>query len=72
MAQQVLINKLGELSPKTKGTSRPDANHFAKHLLQPLNVMKMEAIKILVEQGNQPKSKKQRKIAPGPAEEVQA
>lgn len=73
MLHQVLVSKLGELSPKAKDTNNTDANQLAKHLPQPLNDMKMEAIRTLVEQENQPKSKKRSsKITPSPAEAGQA
>lgn len=66
MAQQVLINKLGELSPKPKDNSKPGFDQLAQHLPKPLNDMKMEAIRTLIEKGNQSKSKnkKKNKVAP--------
>lgn len=67
LAQQVLVNKLGELSPQKKCKNLHDTNQLAKHLPQPINDAKMEAIRVLVEQGNQARSKKKRsRINPSP------
>ncbi|CAN6245272.1 unnamed protein product [Urochloa humidicola] len=64
LAQKVLSDKLGELSPKAKQNTNADFNRLAKHLPQPLTSMNMEAIRTLVEKGNQPKNRKKSKITP--------
>ena len=68
LAQKVLINKLGELSPgvKEQASSNTDFNKLAQHLPQPLTSAKMEAIKTLVEKGNQPKNKKKSRVLLAP------
>ncbi|CAN6302984.1 unnamed protein product [Urochloa humidicola] len=70
LAQRVLINKLGELSPKKKVQAQLDFNTLAQHLPQPLTRTNMEAIQTLIEQGNQPKRKKRAKVVPAPAAEI--
>ncbi|CAN6361928.1 unnamed protein product [Urochloa humidicola] len=71
LAQRVLANKLGELSPQKSAHANSDFNHLTQHLPKPLTSMKMAAIQTLVEKGNQPKSKKRSKVTPveveGPA-----
>jgi len=64
----VLINKLGELSPgvKEQASSNSDFNKLAQHLPQPLTDAKMEAIKTLVEIGNQPRNKRKSRVLPMP------
>jgi hypothetical protein len=63
LAQRVLANKLGELSPRQID---PNAEfvRLAQHLPQPLTATKMVAIHTLVEQGNQPKSNKKSRVRP--------
>jgi hypothetical protein len=70
LAQRVLANKLGELSPRQID---PNAEfvRLAQHLPQPLTATKMVAIHTLVEQGNQPKSNKKSRVRPV-AMEIQA
>ncbi|CAO2040981.1 unnamed protein product [Urochloa humidicola] len=71
LAQQVLISKLGELSPEPKeqADTNTDFNKLAQHLPQPLTAGTMNAIQTLVEHGNQPRNKKRsKKIAPALAE----
>lgn len=76
LAHAVLINKLGALSPEVQEEdgSLSDFDNFAQKLPQPLTSTRMDAIKILVEKGNQFKNKKQRRVVPttGEGEQIAA
>jgi len=67
LAQRVLLNKLGELSPKLKQKANMDFNSVVQHFQQPVTKMTMDALTVLVEQGNKAVSKKKSKVAPMPA-----
>jgi hypothetical protein len=69
MAQRVLMNKLGELSPDLTSKANDNFEQMAHHSARPLTKTTMEALKVAVEQGNKllNKSKKKAKVAPSPA-----
>ncbi|KAG2573763.1 hypothetical protein PVAP13_7KG275755, partial [Panicum virgatum] len=52
LAQRVLINKLGELSPNLKQKANVDFNYVVRHFQQPVTKKMMDALTVLVEQGN--------------------
>jgi len=70
LAQRVLINKLGELSPNLKQKAKVDFNSVVQHFQQPVTKKTMDALTVLVEQGNKAVSKKKSKVAPMPAGEA--
>jgi hypothetical protein len=52
MEQQVLLDKLGELSPEQKSKSNLDIDQLAQHLPKPMNGLMMETLRIMVEMEN--------------------
>lgn len=70
LAQRVLINKLGELSPKLKQKANVDFNSVVQHFQQPVTKMTMDALTTLVELENKAVSKKKSRVAPMPAGEA--
>jgi hypothetical protein len=66
LAQRVLMNKLGELSPDLVSKANGDFEQLAQHLPRPFTKTTMEALKTAIEQGNKPTTKKA-KVVPAPA-----
>ncbi|CAN6293474.1 unnamed protein product [Urochloa humidicola] len=66
LAQRVLVNKLGELSPNKHTNALADFNTLLQHLPQALMDTEMVAIQTLIEHGNKPKSRKKSKVVPAP------
>lgn len=63
LAQCVLMNKLGELSPRVLRNANGEFEQKARHLPRPLTKMKMEALKMAIKQGNKLMGKKKAKVA---------
>lgn len=57
VAQDLLIKKLGALTPTKDASTSNRFDFFAQHFEKPISKGKMEAIKFLVEQGNAQKKK---------------
>jgi len=51
IAQDLLVKKLGELSPDNQAANIPNIESFSQHLDQPLTKNNMEALQVLVEHG---------------------
>lgn len=52
VAQDLLIRKLGELAGEETNPDEPDYDFYAQHFERPIEQSKMEAIQVLIEQGN--------------------
>lgn len=57
VAQELLIKKLGDLSPKLEPSAADQFEQFAQHFDRPLTKANMEALEALVEHGQQLKKK---------------
>jgi hypothetical protein len=57
VAQELLVKKLGDLSPKLEPSAADQFEQFAQHLDRPLTKANMEALEALVEHGQQLKKK---------------
>jgi hypothetical protein len=66
LAQQVLVKKLGELIPDSQNKSNCNFDSLVQQLPRPFNKTTMEALQVLLEEGNKAKSKKKSKVAPAP------
>jgi hypothetical protein len=64
LAQQVLMNKLGELVPDLHQKNITTFESMAQHLPRPFTKNMMETLKTLVEEGNKSRKKKKSKILP--------
>ena len=51
VAQDLLIKKLGDLSPKLEPSAADHFEQFAQHFIRPLTKENMEALEALVEHG---------------------
>ncbi|CAN6209190.1 unnamed protein product [Urochloa humidicola] len=69
LAQQVLINKLGDLVPDAQQKKDDNFDSLVQRLPRPFTKHTMEALQVLVEQGNKPKGRKKSKVAPSPVME---
>jgi hypothetical protein len=74
LAQRVLINKLGDLSPNILRKTNGHFECLAQHFQRPLTKMTMEALDTAVEEANKPRGKKSKvsKVAPATAGEEMA
>jgi len=52
VAQDLLIRKLGDLSREEINQDKTDFDFYAQHFERPIDESKMEAIQVLIEQGN--------------------
>jgi hypothetical protein len=52
VAQDLLIKKLGDLAGEEANYYEPDFDFYAQHFERPMEKNKMEAIQVLIEQGN--------------------
>jgi hypothetical protein len=52
VAQDLLIRKLGELVGDETNTDELEYDFYAQHFERPIEQSKMEAIQVLIEQGN--------------------
>jgi hypothetical protein len=74
LAQQVLVKKLGELIPNSQQKFDCNFDSLVQQLPRPFNKATMEALQVLLEEGNKAKSKKKSKakskkkskVAPAP------
>ncbi|CAO2194966.1 unnamed protein product [Urochloa humidicola] len=69
LAQQVLINKLGDLVPDPQQKHDSTLDSLVHRLPRPFTKHTMEALQVLVEERNKPKSRKKSKVAPSPVME---
>jgi hypothetical protein len=52
VAQDLLIRKLGDLSGEEINHAETDFDFYAQHFERPIDKSKMEAVQVLIEQGN--------------------
>ena len=58
----MLVKKLGDLSPPTTQEELDQFDFYAQHLERPLTKANMDAIKVIIEVGQQKNKKKRGKI----------
>ena len=64
VAEELLLKKIGDLSPPTTQEELDQFDFYAQHLERPLTKANMDAIKVLIEVGQQ-KNKKRGKLTKG-------
>lgn len=57
VAQDLLVKKLGDLSGEEQQQNPDDFEFYAQHIERPIDKSKMEAIKVLIEQGSNKQKK---------------